>query len=210
MDLAAPLHVPNGITAYAVSHGDDRKLFVEFDSEPVHQVAESNAAGRPIFKDVPHIRIRFPGDNTREIYRPVKLDPDQSRPFPPDPERFPRQWAAFQAQEHQAQDGSPIEEWAAVSRSQARELKAVNIHTVEQLAGVIDSALQGLGMGGRDLRAKAQAWLAQAADAAAGAALATENVRLRNEMDAMKAQIAELAAAQGGKAKAKEKSNAEG
>lgn len=179
-----------------VTHGDDRALFVEFETEAVHQGAESEKQGRPIYKDVAFIRIMMPGDRTREVYRPVRTDPAKSAPYPPDPDRFPRQWAAFQAKQEQVQEGTPVTEWAPLTKSRALELKALHIHTVEQLAAIPDNTLHSLGMGGRDLRGQAIAWLAQAKDGAATTALAAENQHLKDEMAALKLQFAELAAAQ--------------
>lgn len=197
---------PHVLTAV---YGDDAKLRVEFFNEAVQQAAESAAAGRPIFKDVPFIRIRFPGDPTRETTRPVRFEPAKSHPYPPDNVRFARQWMAFQAKQEQPLEGTPLEQWPPLSRAQVLELKAVHVHTVEHLAGVPDSSLHNLGMGGRDLRARAQAWLKDATAGAAAGALAVENAELKDRLAQLEAQMAELASGQApAKRKAKEKMDA--
>jgi hypothetical protein len=147
MDFAQARVVEQGNSLHVV-HGDDSRLYVEFTMEAIHQTARSEAEGRPIFKDVPHVRIHFPGDRTKQIFRPVKMADDHQGPA--DPRRFPNQWRAFEAQQEQVQTGTPIEQWGPLTKSQAMEFKAAHIHTVEQLAGV------------SELRDKAIAWLAQA------------------------------------------------
>lgn len=173
-----------------VSHGGDEGLVVAFYMESVLQGKASEDAGRPVYKDVPYLHIRFPGDRTREIRRKVDLTGKNGIP---DPERFPRQWAAFQRQQVQVQEGTPIEEWGPISKSHALTLKGVNVHTVENLAAVPDSALHALGHGARDLRDKAIAWLKAAQDSAETTKLAAENQHLKDEIELLKAQVAELA-----------------
>jgi hypothetical protein len=65
----------------------------------------------------------------------------------------------------------------------------MNIHTVEAMAEVPDSRL---GMGMRDLRAKAQAWLASAKSGGDLSQLISKNQQLEADLAAMKAQIAAL------------------
>lgn len=171
-----------------VTHGDDKGLFVTFYDEAIRQNFESEQQGRPVFKDVPHVHIMFPGDRTKEVKRPVKLSGDESSPS--DPERWPRQWAAYQAQAAEVVDGLPVTEWAPLTKSQAMELKALHIHTVEQLAAVPDHALTWLGA--REMQAKARAFLAQATDGAEVLRLKAENEALRTDLELLKQQVAEL------------------
>ena len=88
------------------------------------------------------------------------------------------------------QVGTPIEEWALVSKSEALSLKSINIHTVDQLAAAPDVALNWLGA--RDLRTKAQAFLEQAKDGSAITKLMAENATLKSDVEMMKTQILEL------------------
>lgn len=70
--------------------------------------------------------------------------------------------------------GLSVREWASVNRGQAEMLIRANIFTVEDLAGANEQALQNIGMGSRDLREKARAWLDSAKDVGVHA----EKVRL--------------------------------
>ncbi|WP_186260016.1 chromosome partitioning protein ParA [Burkholderia gladioli] len=188
MDFATP-HIHQQGNSLHVSHGDDSGLFVEFSLEPIHQEAESEKQGRPIYKDVAHIRIHFAGDRTKMIFRPVKMQDDQQGPS--DPRRFPRQWAAFQEQRSQVQEGTPLEHWPPLSRSEVMSMKAMHIHTVEQLAAMADSNLSWLGA--RELREKAIAWLKNAEGGKEVVRLTAENEQLRTDLDAQREQTRELA-----------------
>lgn len=188
MDFAQAKIVEQGNNLHVV-HGDDSKLYVEFRMEAVHMGAESEKQGRPIYKDVPYIEINFPGDRTKKIYRPVKMEADHQSPA--DPVRFPRQWGAFQNQQEQVQMGTPIEQWGPLTKSQAMELKAMRIHTVEQLAGIPDQNLTWLGA--REMRDKAEVWLKQAGNGKEVLRLEAENVQLREDLAQQKEQLKELA-----------------
>lgn len=195
MDFAQAKVVEQGNQLHVV-HGDDSRLYVEFTMEAIHQSAESEKQGRPIFKDVPHIQIHFPGDRTKKIFRPVKMEDDMQGPA--DPRRFPKQWSAFEAQREQVQDGTPIEQWGPITKSQAMELKSMHIHTVEQLAGIADSNLTWLGA--RQLRDKAEAWLKQADNGKEAMRLQAENDQLREDMALLQQQMRDLAARVEGRA----------
>jgi hypothetical protein len=170
-----------------VTHGDDKRLYVEFDMLAVEQPYESGQAGRPIYKELPYITIMFPGDQTKKVVRPVKMEPDSSGPS--DPERFPKQWERFQKQQLQVQDGTPLEEWPVLNRADVKSFKALNIHTVEALAAVSDPNLANIGMGGRVIRDKAIAWLKAAEGGADISRLISENATLKADIEMLKRQI---------------------
>lgn len=178
-----------GQSVALAQHGDDSGLFAEFRVEAVHNPAKSRAEGRAIFEDVPFVTIHFPGDKTKKIDRPAKLEDDVDGPS--DQNRFPKQWARFKAEEEQVGDGLPVQQWSVLSKSQALELKAMGIHTVEQIAGLSDTNLNWLGA--RELRTQAQAWLDTAVAHAAEARLSAENTQLREQVNALQQQMKDLA-----------------
>ncbi|PXW28255.1 chromosome partitioning protein ParA [Paraburkholderia caballeronis] len=203
MDFATPKVIEHGNQLH-VQHGDDSRLYVEFEMRPVHLQFESEKEGRPIYKDLPYINIHFPGDRTKQICRPVKMTDDAYGPA--DPTRFPRQWAAFQAQKEQVQEGTPVEQWGPLTRSQAMELKGMRIHTVEQLSSLPDSALTWLGA--RELRDQAKSWLAQASGGREVVALRVELDKRDLEIADLKRQVQEIAAAQAAQGEKAVKSSA--
>lgn len=190
MELAEARVVKQGNQLH-VAHGEDKDLYVEFEVEGVHQVFASEQQGHPVYKDVPYITIMFPGDRTKTMRRPAKLKSDSSSPS--DLERFPRQWAAFEANATQAQEGMPIEQWPLVTKADIRMLKDLGIKTVEALAGLSDQNLTFLG--GRMYREKARVYLDQATGGAAVSRLVSENETMKLDMARLEATNSELAEA---------------
>lgn len=179
---------PSGLAS--VAHADDAALIVQFYLHPVRQGAESEKAGRDIFKDQEYIWIRFAGDRTKEVKRPVDLQGRNGHA--PDPERWPKAWMAFKNSQAQVQEGTPLEQFPVLGTSTVLNFKAYNIHTVEQLAAVSDALIHNLGTGAMDLREKAKAWLQAATDSSAVTKLTSENAQLRQDLEMVKAQLAEI------------------
>jgi len=171
-----------------IAYGEDKSLFVEFVKEAVHQPAQSELEGRAVYKDVDFIRIMFPGDRTKTVYRPVNTE--WNGQVPPDHLRFERQWKAYQQQDIQTQDGMPLKEWPPLTKSQVLELNAINIHTLEQLAAMPDTALTF--MGARALREKAIAWLETAKTGSVSSRLVKENEDMKEEILLLKNQIKDI------------------
>lgn len=159
-------------------------LYVSFYMDAIEFKAESEKAGRPVFKDVPFIKIIVPGDVNNIIERKATKD---------DELKFPKAWARFKAQETESHDGMPLEQWPQITRSLLKELKYFEVHTVEQLASLSDSQVSKLGMGFTEYRNKAKAYLAAAAGTAELTAQAAENERLKNMISDLQKQVTELA-----------------
>lgn len=172
--------IPRG-NNYVVQHGTDAGMFVLFYMESIEDKEASVTEGRPIFRDYEFIEIRIPGDKNTVICEPVN---DEYRA------RWPNQYMAFKNQQVQVNDGTPLEEWPILRKSQVMMFKAVNIHTVEQLAAVSDGNLGNLGMGGREFRDKAIAYIETAKTGAVPAAAQNEIAELKLQIEALKNQMA--------------------
>lgn len=80
---------------------------------------------------------------------------------------FPKEWVTgfkdMYAQWKKGQEpvphGTHIRQWPQISPAQAEMITSCGVLTVEDLATANEQILQRLGMGSRDLKAKAQAWL---------------------------------------------------
>lgn len=168
------------------SNGDET-LFVQFFKTPVLKEFESEQQGRPIYEDRVMVRIQSPGDMLNIVER--EMNESHKR-------RFPRQWAHFEASTSDSAvlDGTPVEQWALLNRSQVEELRAMKFRTVEQIANASDTQLQSIGMGGFGLRIKAQAFLEQAKDSALVERQAAELARRDEEINRLKQQMAQIAA----------------
>jgi hypothetical protein len=92
-------------------------------------------------------------------------------------EKFKRQEAAGDM------GGTPLKMWPRVDRGLAATLMAANVYTVEQLAGISDANLDIVGIGGRELREQAKAFLASAEGTADLSALtgAVSDLKRENE-----------------------------
>ena len=190
-DFARPVYEFKGNqTVVAAKHGDDASVWAEFYHKPIKLEYESQKQGRPIFKDVPYLLITFPGDRTKTWDQPVKFEDDANGPS--DLNRFPRQWQAFQNQQEQIPDGTPLSEFAAFGRARVMELKAVNIHTIEQYAKVPDGQIEGLGLGARKERDLCRNAIDKVATVAEVSKIRSENEVLQADIASLQQQIKEL------------------
>lgn len=155
-----------------------------FYTEPVQNNFKSQQEGRAVFEDREMIEIIIAGDKHSVINEIVT---DNHR------RRWAREYQAFKEGLELAAEGTPVEEWAAISKSQAMELKSCNVRTVEQLAALPDNLLtKAVPMGGHALRSRAQAFLKQVGD---GAELAGAMARIAQqdaEIAALKKQVADV------------------
>ena len=151
---------------------------------PMKDELKSREAGHDVFVDIEHVRIAIPMDKKSLYFQPATSDHRK---------RFPVSYARFKnrTEGKAVREGMPIENWAQISRSLAMTLKAINVHTVEDLASVHDGNIDQIG-DGRSLRAKAQAWVAQAKDSAVTTKLAAEKVELEDRLAAMEQRIADM------------------
>ena len=161
----------------------ENNVFVTFYMEAIELKAESEKAGRPIFQDVPFIRVTIPGDTNNIIEHRAKNA---------DKLKYPKAWEMFQRGEAGGHKGTPLEQWPQITRAQVKEAKYFECHTVEQMANLSDAHCQKLGMGFAELRNKAKAYLAAAAGTADATAQAAENDRMKAELAEVKAQLAKL------------------
>lgn len=145
-----------------VQHGSDEELFVSF--------YKHSLSGKD------HVKIRFPGDKHSIYDQPVTVQ---------DKRRFARAWGAYENQLERFPGQTRLEEAAWVDEATRLTLQAAGVFTVEQLAAVTDGNLEGLGMGARALRAKAQ----QEADRTAAAKKVGE---IDQEKAAMAARLEDL------------------
>jgi len=170
----------------------DKKLFVRFFTEAVQSEFKSIEAGRPIFDDVSMIEIMYPGSRNTT----VGIAHEGYR------QRFPKQWAQYERKMEQTQSGTPLSEVSWLTVSQIAEMKAVNLHTVEQLAGMPDNVANKF-MNHHALKQQAQAFLDKAAGAAPMLKMQAELSSRDEQIAQLQAQMATLLASQPPKAPTK-------
>lgn len=153
----------------------DKALLVRFYVKSVQNIAETEAKGRPVFREKEYIEIRYAGNRSDAIARPASEK---------DKARFPRHYEAFKQRVEMPEEGTPLSEWPVVSRSQAEELAFYNIKTVEQLAAC-SSQNGSKFMGFNTLQEKAKKFLE----------LSTHMVeagQLKDELDKRDKEVSEL------------------
>lgn len=148
--------------------------------EAVEFKHESEQQGRPVFREIPFIRIQHPGDRNNVLETKATEHYKQ---------RFAREWREFESRGLNEVVGTPLAQWPQITKSQVKEAEYFGIRTVEQLAAVNDGAIQKIGMGWRELRTKALSYLDAASGNAAQSAQALENERLRGEIESLKASF---------------------
>ena len=152
----------------------------EFYMEAVEFKAESEQHGRPIFREIPFVRVQSPGDRNNVLE--VKANEHYKQ-------RFPRQWEAFQRGQHGEMVGTPLSQWPQVTKSQVLEAQYFGVKTVEDLADVVDTSIQKMGMGWMAIRKKARDYLAAASGNAPISALQAKHDQLLQEFEALKASL---------------------
>lgn len=163
-----------------------------FKNMPRRDEGASKKAGRPIFKDREVVEIRFGGDRNRvgvfpahAVWRYQVDEYGDNRPVTY-AERFTEQYKRFRANKQQVQDGTSLDDLPFLTEAKRSELRGLSIYTAEALAGLDGQNLKSLGIGGRELKNQAQAYL----DAANGSSKVTE---MASEIALLKEQIAAMA-----------------
>jgi len=175
-------------------HKMDDKLFVQFYKRAVINNFRTSQEGRPIFDELDYVRIIVPG--SKDILD-VEAETSYQR-------RFPKQWERYAANQAQTLSGTPLEVWPQMTVGIVAELKAMNIHTVEQLATIPD-VVAGKFQGGQTFKQRAQAFLDAAAGDAQNSKMASELARRDEEIDLLKKQMQDLMASLSEKTKPIEK-----
>ena len=170
----------------------DSLLHVRFYERALPNRYQTQLQQRPIYDNVVFIEIHTPGNQLNIIERP-KINSDERR--------FPLQWAHFKNvhSDDPAKQGTPLAQWPLLDVAKAEMLKAMKFFTVEQIAYASDEQIGHIGMlaGMSPLafRDKAKAYLEAARGAATISQKDEELKKAKEELETMKAQIAELMAA---------------
>jgi hypothetical protein len=150
-----------------------------FFLEPVVDGKESEKQGRTVYREMERVRIQIAGDMLSAAVVPVD-DAVKSR--------FAEAYESWSKKRTHRVSGMPLEKWPLASVVMVKELQAMNIYSVEDLAAVSDSNITNIPEG-RAWRAKAATWLKAAADTAVATKYAAENERLRADLAELRAQI---------------------
>jgi len=158
----------------------DDALVAIFKHHAIKNEGKSIKEGRPIYDDMEIVEIRFAGSRSVSVFPAMafshwKNDPDTGEQTKVTyAERFPRQYRQFKEQTAQTKAGTPLGHAPFLTEARRAELRALNIYTVEALAHVDGQELKNLGHGGRELKNKAQEYIAESKQNAPNMAMAAE------------------------------------
>jgi hypothetical protein len=155
---------------------------LRFYTEPVQMEGKSAEAGRPIFEERDYVAITNPGSRDEFITLATKKAAQD--------EFVAWAYKKWKATQEQVVDGTPLETVPFLNKAQVQEFKALNVHTLESLANLPDTAKQRF-MGSVELSKKANAYLKSAKDTALATKLQSEVDKKDKELDAMRKQIAD-------------------
>lgn len=175
---------------------EERPAYVRFEKRAEEDRDATIKAGHFVGRDVDFVLITPPGSKDEVVKKVADWLP-QLRVNVKD-NRMPGELADryLKAYEHWARGeeipptGTPIKGWPVLSPSQQKTcIEGANIRTVEDLAQANGEAISRLGMGGYELKQKAEAWLK--ASSSIGTVV-QENVALRIKVDTLESQIKAL------------------
>lgn len=174
-----------------------------FYVEAIKDEKASREAGRPIFKDVEQCEIHFAADRQRVVslpaHDPFERDPATNEWTTP-AQKFAPIYQKFKLDPEGLHiTGTPLAELPFLTAAKRAELKALNIHTAEALAQLDGPNMKALGIGGRDLKNQAKAYIDKASGSADVTRLAAENAAMSERLAELERQNAELIATKGGK-----------
>ena len=179
--------------AYSTSPNRKMDPVVVFYAEAKENKFKSAEEGRPIYEDVEMVRITFPADRQRTLVarahasamaydergrRARRINGRQVTYA----ELFNEEYRRFKSGQAPTVRGTPLREATFLTEAQRKSLQALQIYTVEQLAAANP---KHLGMGGVEMVEKAKAYLDAAAGSADVTRLATENAKLREQIERM-------------------------
>lgn len=173
----------------------ERPPYVAFETRAIEDRNASIEAGHYVAHDVDYVVITPAGSKDQiervadEWLAQIRKQSAEGKYNPVWVQHFEAVYRQWKETNTIPDNGTSIKAWPLLSPAQVATVLAANIRTVEDLAAANEDAIRRLGMGGRDLKARAVAWLESAKDTGK---VAAENAALRVEIDALKAQVAEL------------------
>ena len=150
---------------------------------------KSKEAGHPVYKEMVLCEIRIPADRNRIMVAPHTAECIVDGVKTTYAERFAREYQAFVSKTGPTVLGTPLHEGPFISAAKRAELRALSVHTLEALAALEGQQLKNIGMGGRELKEQAKAYLANAQGSAVVTRLASENEQLKDMLAQMRAEI---------------------
>ena len=118
--------------------GNEPGVVARFYKGSIQNNFKTQEEGRPIFEDRDMLEILIPGNQKLTAVHEVK---------PYLIERFPQQWAAYQANNTDNHiTGTPLAQWARITPAMKDQLAALGFLSVENVAQASDQSIASIGM----------------------------------------------------------------
>lgn len=174
---------------------EERPAYVRFETRAIADKAASLEAGHYVAKDEDWALITPPYSKDcveRKVDGWFESLEENVRN-----NRVPEKWMRTYKEAYEAWksgqeiplNGTSVKNWAAISPAQVQNLVNAGCRTIEDLAIANDEALRRLGMGGMELRNKAQAYLKASNDVGS---VVEENASLKAKMGQLEGTIESL------------------
>ena len=163
----------------------DENLVVVFTDHAILNEAKTLAAGRKIYDTMQVCKIYTPGSKDNSVAPALGhshwiIDPETGGEVSVTyAERFKPQYRQYKERRTQTKSGTPLSEVPFLTAGAQATLRALNVYTCEQLAGIDGQELKNLGPGGRDWKNKAMEYIAESQATAPSKALAIELEKLK-------------------------------
>lgn len=138
---------------------------VDFEMRAVEDREATIRDGVTRYKDVPFAIVSPIGDAKNVVERPAEewlagLGQSLCRDMPPEIiDRFRQGYKRWLAGEALPVEGTPISVGGLFSPAEQKTLLEIHVKTIEQLADLTEEGIRQLGLGGRELKAKARKYL---------------------------------------------------
>ena len=169
---------------------DAQGVRATFYTKSVHNKARTAEEGRPVYEPKIYVKIQSDADNKTGWDLPLK-EPEQYPEAQNDPRnRWADVWKQFEAGSSGEIQGTPLADWAMIPAHRVRELNALGIKSLEQLAHLPDDKAGKIGPDGITLRDGAKKFL-EPADLQT-LTLQRENADLKQQMANLEAKFTQL------------------
>ncbi len=151
--------------------------------------------GRPIYRTVVYVEAAIPGDKNSKIVCPAhepRWRDKVTNEWITYAQAYSEEYRRFMDGLQDKLNGTPLTELTTLTAAKRAELKALNIQTVEDLAGLDGQGLKRLGFEGNELKAMAVAYMDRAKGSAIDARVAAENAALKAEMQELRDMVAAM------------------
>lgn len=184
-----------------------RPPFVTFEQRAIEDRNATIKAGGLVMRDVDYVIVRQVGckDTVEKEAEGWLVDIEKAAAqgtYPGEWVRhFREKYQAFKAGQAEPELGLSVRQWPSLSKAQAENLIAAGVRTVEDVAAMNEPTMQRVGMGARELKGKAKAYVESRDQNKAAEQITALQAQLGDRETRIEALEARLAALEAGSKK---------